>query len=263
MSVRPFTLLGTSVLDTVRAALAGAVAQWAGAWGVDPALATVEVLRASERGASGFAWQQCWSDAGRSVWLGWQNELGADVQRAVFAPDPGYAPSLARLAPAGAELAFTRLQAGVRESLLAGATRAAGAMAAVPPALFAQGGGALLLRVRLGKQALDCLLNAEAVSALAPAPDQPVAALAALDYLQVLRAVPVTLTVRAGGARIGLGNLMTAGAGDVIRLDNSVDDTVTLVGPGGNALFEAYLGQRDGMVAVELSSTSLSLNGAA
>lgn len=263
MPVRPFPLLGATRLERARAALADALLPWAAAWGIEPALAVVEVQRASEQGSAAMSWQQGWHAGACSAWLGWPKELGAELQRAMFAPDPGHGPVLAQLAPAAAERALQGLQEAVRTAVLADATVAGGVPAAPAPALFAHGGGALLLRVRVGKQALACLLNPEALDALAPPSVAAPPALPALDYLSALRDTPLTLTVLAGSASIGLGNLVTVGAGDVIRLDNSIDDTVTLTGPGGMALFEAYLGQRDGMVAVELSSTSHTFIGAA
>jgi hypothetical protein len=259
MQVRPFVLLGATVLDTVQAALDGAARQWARDWGVaEHALALTCGRAADGAGVPAGTWRQRRSEGERSVWLAWPAGLARDIGRALFATDAAAAPAhAAPLACAAADAALAQLLDVLAGVALGGAPGLAGEAAQGPaPAAFARGAGTVAARLAIGSHSLHCLLEADCVRALAPraAADPAVQDLAPLDYWHLVRDVPVTLPVRIGGAEVGMGSLLSLAAGDIIRLDSCVDDPVAITGPDGAALFKAYLGQVGGLLAVEIGN---------
>lgn len=261
MPVRPFRLLGAAVLETVQATGLDAWRRWCADWAVAPGAVALDCARPADGPLPVPAdWRQQWRAGEGSVWLAWPAEFESAIQRAVFAPDANHAPVTPRLATEGGQAALAQLLQQLASTLLGSAEARRDAVTEPDAALFARGAGTLVLRLTVGKHSLRCLIGAEAVEHLAAnAPKAPAPAkLAPLNLVHVLRDTVITLPVRAGNAELGLGSLLTVGVGDVIALDNPIDDTVTVHGPGGRPLFEGYLGQVDGVIAVEMSSRSAS-----
>ena len=119
--------------------------------------------------------------------------------------------------------------------------------------------GSIIVRASAGTHTLNLLLDSASVASLltrngiAASAAAPAALAKRVDYLHVLRALPLRLTVQAGSVQLGLGSLASVGVGDVIRLDAAIDAPVAVLGSDGQALLHAYLGQSDGQVALELS----------
>lgn len=256
MHVSLFSLLGASRLETVRAQAGAAVAAWSAQWGV--AAASLECQRA-DPSLAGVAWDERWHAGARGLWLARAAGLQEALQRAMFGDNPiqplraGAPPHLAPLAAARAMDALgTALASLLGEEDGHGARRG---MAEQPGSRTLSGSaGTLLLTVRVGAASCRCLLDAASVERLAPASAPKGAPLAPVDRLKALKATPLRLAVRLGQAEVGLSALMSVAVGDVIRLDCPVDAPVAVLGPSGEPLLRAYLGQAQGAVAVEVDS---------
>lgn len=262
MQVSPYTLLGSSVLAAIERQLSNAALAWAVDWGIaGPALSfackrAYEVLPSTALAAG--AWRQCWQAEQRSVWLGWPPEFVAEMQRALFEPDDGYA-SHAQHQPitvaACTRRALGDLAAAVRNAAGTGMQAGRGSELDPPRAQFLRGAGAIIWQVRIGEQALHCLLDDGSVRFAAC--DAVVAnsapKLARIDLKHALADVPVSMRVQVGSASVGLGALLSAGVGDVIRLGTSIDAPVSIMAPSGAVMFEAYLGRMRDSVAIEVA----------
>lgn len=257
--VRPFTLLAASVLARVAALVDSALVAWRQDWGVAAGALSVQCERAWEAELpAATLWRQGRRGEAGAAWLAWPGQFSGALAHALFAPDSEGAALLASaagLAGDCAEAAFEQLSAALASIVLPGTSQRDNSQP--DPADLARGAGAMLLRLRIGKQELCVLLDGACGAALAarcPAPAAPGrAALAPLNYLHALRALPLRLPVQAGSVELGLGSLATVVVGDVIRLDTPIDAAVAVLAPGRQALLQAYLGQADGFIAVELS----------
>lgn len=254
MQVRNFTLLGAAQLEAVRARAALAVAAWAGQWGVDPALPVVACERAAPH-LAGAPWDQCRHAGAGRLWLACPDGMQQAVQQALFGADAALAgrAGAPQLAPLAAERALEALTTALGTALL-GQDQARSLAEQPASHHLARGAGTLLVTISIGAADWRCLLDAASVALLAPAAGQAQARapLAPFNYLKALHATPVSLPVRLGQAELGLSALMSVAVGDVIRLDCAVDAPVEVLGPHGGPLFRAYLGQTQGMVAIDI-----------
>lgn len=253
---KTFRLLGDSAVRAVQHALAHAVSSWASEWGVAPALVEVSVQRAwASAPARPLAWNQSVQSGGLRVWLAFSADLCAELQKMLFAADPGDVPASGAgpgLAPAGALQALEALLDALARAALPGQQNLARmAAAAIPSGNWARGSGALIAQISIGRQQCRMLLGSAAVQALqAPAPVLP--ALPDFDLKASVSGVPVSLQIEAGSARVGLSALLSLAPGDVIRLDRQADAPLALSTLSGQGLFDAYLGRSGDHVAVEL-----------
>jgi len=260
MAVRPFTLLAGSAVAGVRQLVSDAAGLWADGWGLARTQLAVDALRAADAGAApagGIGWRHHVGEDGRALWLNWPADLGAEMQRALFAPDGAYAPPAAQppqLAPQLAADAGDALRVALLVAMAGGTAWPQADDTPPPPVCYARGSGAVLVSLASGKLRVRCLLNEAAIQAimrrLGPQPSA-LAKLPALHLHRVLAATPVTLTVQVCAMDLPLGSLLSAGAGDVIRLDASADAAISVTTGAGAVLFSAYLGQSEGSVAIE------------
>jgi flagellar motor switch/type III secretory pathway protein FliN len=257
MGVRNFRLLGASTLETVRARAAAAVAAWAAQWGVG--LDACEVRCARPGGElAGVAWDGAWHAGPRQCWLELPAALQPALQHAMFGREASHAGAaaapgqLARLAAARAGAALGAALAGALLGEDGGQPAQPDVAAPPAPQLLARGAGSLCVTLAIGAASARILLDSASVAALAPPAPAARPALAPLKLFKVLAPTPVRLPVRLGQAELGLGALMSVAVGDVIRLERAADAPVEVLGPHGGALFRAYLGQTQGMVAIDI-----------
>lgn len=261
MQVRPFRLLSGSVLAAVERELGAAVRNWADQWGIASTALSFSVQASNDAVLDDVRWRQHWQQDERALWLSWQAPLLLELQTAIFPADHGNpASQRPRIAPQGAEQALDALLALLVKAQLPGSVAAVRSTQSEPPeSVFAHASGALVLQISLGKQRCYCLLNDAAVQAflehhgVRPSLHK-LGILPKLNYLHALRHTSIRLPVTVGEAQVALGNLLTVGIGDVIRLDAAIDGPVRVMGPHGGRLFDAYLGKVQDSVAVELVS---------
>ena len=127
-------------------------------------------------------------------------------------------------------------------------------------ACFAYASGALVVEFNLGASSMIWLFDAAAVTQLAPVMAITAAAASASLALslpplvprsQAIAHLPVTLVVEAGRAEVNVGNFLTLLAGDVVRLNRSIDAPLQVLAEGGGIVFDGYLGKVDKVMAVE------------
>jgi hypothetical protein len=263
MRQAPYVLLGAERLAAVRRLLDGAVAEWCAAWGVADGELGLDCQRAWEGAAQLPAsphWRRPWRAGAPVLSLAWPAELPVQLQRALFGAERQYAPAEgpARLAEEGAAAAWQSLQQQLAALAAPGATPGEAELAP-DGEVWLRASGAVLLALRVGRAACFGVLNHAAVQSLLRQaelrgllPAASLAPLVAVDHQRLLAGVPLRLPVAVGGARLGLGTLMSLGVGDVIRLDTAVDRPLGVNGPSGAVLFDGYLGLSGNRIALEV-----------
>jgi flagellar motor switch/type III secretory pathway protein FliN len=260
MAWRPFALLPQAALDAVQDGVQAALARWCQDWGLAPDGFDLGCRRAWEAPAAALpAWRDVVAADGQALWLGWHDDWANNVQRMLFAPDRAHTPlaGTAQLAAEAAAEAVQQLGRALKDLLPAGGALPAGV---TPDSALAHASGAVLAELRCGRLSLYCLLNHQAVQALAAlarlrrgVPPPAAAPLPAVDLRRVLAAAPVSLPVALGRSELALGSLRTLAVGDVIRLDRTVDLPLQVQSPSGLPLMGGYLAACEGQLALELA----------
>ncbi len=263
MRIRPFVLLGSAALAGVQRMLDAVLGEWCADWGVARDEFSLECCRAWEAGPVLPGWRAHSIGNGGAQWLAWTDEFQEQLQRLLFAPDRHYGPASnpGEIASAGGAAAWTALRRHLMQLTVPGADEAATHDVAAPPAEhWLRASGAVLLVLRIGKQVCHGLLDVHATDTVLQQArlrglvqrDAPQVPLAAVDYRQALDAVPVTLPVVLGQARVGLGSLMALAVGDVIRLDSEAERPIAVYNPAGERLFDGYPGLAQVALALEV-----------
>ncbi len=113
------------------------------------------------------------------------------------------------------------------------------------------GSGWGLARLRLGALELPLLLGPAVSAGIVPA--KPLRLLGALDSArQAIIRQPASLSAALGGTALTIGEFEGLRVGDILRLDQRVDEAVSLVTPGGEVVASGQLGAREGRKAVRL-----------
>ncbi len=253
MPVRPYKLVGTSLLATLGEGLGALASEWARDWDLPEAAVTAEAMRACDATDLPGAWRMAGGHAGRSLRLDWDARFIDALGAAMFAIAPGShagAGSMVEQAAveASADLA-KRLMAPVAHDPAA-LTQPAPLQA--PSALFTHGAGAVVVEVRCGAAAMRCLFDGELVAMLAPDRPATLPALAKWDVRRVAAHLPAAVTLEAGQAKVALGGLAALAVGDVIRLDSALERPLKVSGAQGVHLCDGYLGSQDGQYAIEI-----------
>jgi flagellar motor switch/type III secretory pathway protein FliN len=258
---RPFALLADSRLRAVSARLSSLCHLWCADWGFYDAAFTIECVRAWESpiltdftDLTSAGWQRSYGVDGAMAWMAWQADFERQLQRCMFAPDR--IDSSATVTGIAASAARQALQDLVgRMAILAelGVENVKPKMH--PPASFlAYASGALLITVTVSGQALTCLFGCPCLESLVGQSDVNVTKLSVLTQRkQAIGNVPLRLMVEAGQAEVTVGNLMILAIGDVIRLNRSIDAPLSVQIPPGQRLFDAHLGKRGDMMALEVA----------
>lgn len=253
MSVQPYMLISDTVLCAVAGYLRRAVDSWCADWGVASDSIEVECLRAweSKPVSSDAIWRTSRSSRDALWWYASMPDWNLQLRQAMFPSGVGESISvslygLADEATGKASLAlFEALSTTVLDDTVV-----------VPPASsWTRGAGVLALRLSIGKQSMYVLISQTAVSGIVGRIGLAVerlTPLAAVDFHHALHDIRLRLPLEIGRAEVGLGSLMMLGVGDVIRLDTLADHPMTVMGPAGTALFDAYLGLADQNVALEV-----------
>ncbi len=253
-----FLLVGRSGLCAVQAAFTNAARRWAADWGVDPTQVGVSATRAWETVPASQGWTGNAEAEGRRVWFAYTEALVSEVEKAVFgssADGSMVRSGRAILALCGAIQARTELvDAMVRVAVTAGYAAPTSGSGAIPGTVWKRGSGAVLVQVDIGGQQCRVLLDGSAVRAL-QAPTAALPALKAVDYGAAVADVPVVLQLRIGGARVGLGSLLSVAEGDVIALSAPTDVPASLSIGGGEPVLRAFMGRCGDTMAVELVNT--------
>lgn len=111
--------------------------------------------------------------------------------------------------------------------------------------------GAVLLTIDRAGHALDVLLPAACVARHLPAGGQTGDTLPPLCLSQARLTQPVLLEITARSASFSVAELMTACAGDILRLDHRVDDPFDIRLAGGVVLGQGRLGRQQDRLAIK------------
>ncbi|MRW94179.1 hypothetical protein GJ699_29820 [Duganella sp. FT80W] len=252
---QPYALISDTLLARVRAAADGALSAWCRDWGIAADAPVLECARAWDASAqlpAAPGWQAPLIDGAAVLARAWSSEMPAHVQRLLFGSERQYqmADGSAPLAAAAGVAAWQALSEQLARTLLPSVAEAADAAPAAADN-WRRASGAVLLVLRLGKQACHLVLNHAAVERFNVGPhDLP--PLAPASYRQLLDSQSVLLAVGLGAAEVDLGSLVRLAVGDVVRLDALADRPLTLRGPDGTALCGGYLGRAGPSLALEL-----------
>jgi len=253
MQAQPYLLVSDTVLEAVAGSLHRAFEAWCIAWGIPASSMDFDCRRGWEAQAvcPDAAWGAVRSRGEETWWCactpGWNLQLRhAMFPLGVAEPLQASQAGMADEAADAASLALLDSLTGIAQG---------GTPLAPPAASWLRGAGVMALRLGLGKQSMHVIVSQAAVSRIAQQMGHAagsLAPLAAVNYQHALRNIPLSLPLEIGRAEVGLGSLMLIGVGDVIRLDTLADRPLTVMGPGGDALFDAYLGLADQKVALEV-----------
>jgi hypothetical protein len=267
---RPFSLVAGSRLQALRTRIVAVLDAWCADWGMAAGGMTVRCHRAWEHPALARRnWQ-----AGVSVGVpgaggGWQViEPGfvAQVQMQILPPERAETVPSTSMAGAAAQKAVQALTTRMSALAQGGAGTHIGAHIGAhigtqtsAAACFAYASGALVVEFNLGASSMIWLFDAAAVTQLAPVMAITAAASASsaltlpplVPRRQAIANLPVRLVVEAGRAEVNVGNFLTLLAGDVVRLNRSIDAPLQVLAEGGGIVFDGYLGKVDKVMAVE------------
>ncbi len=259
----PYVVLGAASLAAVRRLLDGVIGEWRAAWGMADGALDLDCQRAWEGRAllpASPHWRRPWRAGAQVLSMAWQAEFPTRLQSALFGAERQYGPAggAAPLAEEGAAAAWRSLRQQLAALAVPGA--AAGEAELAPDdGVWRHASGAVLIALRIGRAQCFGVLNHSAVQSLLRQAEMrgllPAGAavpLAGVDHHRLLANLPLRLPVAVGGARLGLGTLMSLGVGDVIRLDAAVDAPLSVSGPSGAVLFDGYLGLSGNKVALEV-----------
>lgn len=253
MQVHPYLLVSDTALDAVAGPLRRAVEAWCAAWGIATSNMDFDCKRAWETQAvcPDASWRAARSSGDETWWCACTSEWNLQLRHVMFplgVAEPWQASQTGmadEAADAASEALFESLS-GIAQG---------GAPVAPPAAAWLRGAGVVALRLGLGKQSMYVMISQTAVARFTQQMGHAagcLAPLATVNYLHALRNISLSLPLEIGRAEVGLGSLMLLGVGDVIRLDTLADRPLTVMGPGGDALFDAYLGLADQKVALEV-----------
>ncbi|MBI1890127.1 MAG: FliM/FliN family flagellar motor switch protein [Burkholderiales bacterium] len=240
------------------------MATWRDAWGLGHLELNVICSRAWESDAAQQAikWRHRFDSKGKSIWISYSSELSKFVQKEIFPPDQRHA-VLSKGVPTIASEGAESCVKAFLESVVSGLCSSEGIVSyegdpVFDETVFRYASGAALVEIQVGEQLVSCMLDPEYVQSIFSTMDIPrVPALSQGAILKSLAQVPVSLSVEVGRNEVEVASLMSLTCGDVIRLNTSVEKPLSVRGPDGRHLFDAYLGRINDSVAIEVSRKSL------
>lgn len=262
MTVRPYVLLSDGVLGKLRACLLEAVEEWSKDWGL-----TADVVLVCEQ-ATGLMsvnvpanWHLHYVGGHKKVWFGTNvTELETAIRKNLFQSDRRLEISNqvnGSIAAATAKRAVADVFERLASTLGFTPTDAQSGSMEVDSALTAPASGAVLVQIQFGDRSIAILMNHSCLTSIVP--EAPVASGSAtplMSLAQALTEVPVVLPIEIGRVELDVASLISLGIGDVVRLPASVDAPLEIRNENGTALFNAYIGKRDGLVALEVASNN-------
>ncbi|HYD61591.1 MAG TPA: FliM/FliN family flagellar motor C-terminal domain-containing protein [Noviherbaspirillum sp.] len=202
-------------------------------------------------------WQLRCGAAGKSAWFGWQPEFVRVIQRQMFPSDQRHlmqSKSIPSIAADAGDAAAKGIVDRIVEALGLQADCCHVSDATGPEEnAFALASGALLVRIKLDEHTIVSLLDHGCMRAEAGyAGAKSVAPIQRDAVNRAFGRIAVTLPVEIGEVEVDVGSLLTLAVGDVIRLETSVDQPLTVFGPERKPLFDAHPGVLEGKIAVEV-----------
>ena len=260
---RPFSLVAGSRLQVLRTRIVAVLDAWCADWGMAAGEMTVCCHRAWEHPALARRhWQPVEEPMVVGAWRVIEPGFVAQVQMQILPPERAETVPSTSMAGAAAQKAVQAMTTRMSALTQGGA----GTHTSVA-ACFAYASGALVVEFNLGASSMIWLFDAAAVTQLAPVMAITAAAAAAaaaaasaslalslpplVPRRQAIANLPVRLVVEAGRAEVNVGNFLTLLAGDVVRLNRSIDAPLQVLAEGGGIVFDGYLGKVDKVMAVE------------
>ena len=261
MDVRPYALISGSAIGSIERKLDAALAAWCIDWGVERNALALECKRAWE--CANLSWDAQWrqyvhaSGAG-SIWLCGQEKAGDALQARMFPSDGRYSGNRANSqASLAMEASIHAMDALIEKiiSVLGGVQAATHAETRHPDeGLGKHASGAVTAAIRIGNATLTAILDDACVRQHAPAHIVPTSdALRMTKRGSLLGNVPITLQVELGKAQVEAGSLMMLSPGDVIRLNSTVDQPLSIFNSEGQAMFAGYLGASGKSMVIEVA----------
>lgn len=242
METRDFNPLDPVWLSGSRDALLLALRRWQAAWGTDEEVG-VQAHAAHEAAPLPVA-QSWWRTAGGDTWLGVDTAFDAGLARKLF---PSASTGASAIAATVAVDARMDLWAAIGAALQS-AGEFAEAAGEAPEQSLRRGSGAIALRVRIGDQQLNVIRDRvppqrrAAASSTSPC----------VTAQDALRHCSVGLQVNIGKLQLRLESLASIGIGDVLRLDQRLDEPAQVTVQDGAQFCEAYLGSAGAHRALSL-----------
>lgn len=249
MPVRPYLLIGSTVLERIRDLGSQAVAVWSREWLSQDMLPLV-TCRSIDRTGALLAPTEWRSDSKQPFW--WTAGADHSVCQWLFAGTDGGGASSGSLAR---ECAKSGL-----DDLLRRLARALEIDPAVPTIrsdwsdISSPGAGSIMVDMTLGLATVSVLLSAKTISRhLNAAPADAVEHERLAPLADGLAKQEVDLKVWLGEVELTVAILQSISVGDVIRLPARLDDPLPVTTSDGEVAFKSYLGLHDGHKAVELA----------
>lgn len=262
MTVRPYVLLGDRVLERLRAYLVEAVGEWSKDWGLTAQI-VVACKSISDMTTADMPdnWHLHYASAQKKLWFATNvTELDAAVRKNLFSSDRRL--EISHQAPGSIATATAkRAVADVFERLAStlGFTPAdeQGGKVGMDATLTEPASGAVWTQIQFGDRSIAFVMNYACLVSIVP--EEPAVSASATPLIgiaQALTDVPVVLPIEIGRVELDVASLISLGIGDVVRLPASVDAPLEIRNESGSPLFNAYLGMRDGLVALEVASNN-------
>lgn len=262
MTVRPYVLLSDGVLGKLRACLLEAVGEWSKDWGLT-AQVDLECKQAAEFTAVAMSagWHLHYASVHKKVWFSTNvTELEAAVRRNLFPSDRRLEISNqvnGSIATAMVKRATADVFERLASTLGFTPTDVQSGSMDIDSFLTEPASGAVLIQIQFGDRPIAILMNHTCLTSIVP--EEPLVfgtTTPLITLSQALTDVPVVLPIEIGRVELDVASLISLGIGDVVRLPASVDEPLEIRNENGTALFNAYLGKRDGLVALEVASNN-------
>ncbi len=262
MTVRPYVLLSDAVLGKLRACLLEAVGEWSKDWGLTAQIA-VECEQAAGLTAAAMP-TNCYLhyvSADKKAWFATNvTELEVAIRKNLFPSDRRLEVSnqtTGSIASATAKHAAADVFERLASTLGFMPTDVQSGSMDIDSSLTEPASGAVLVQIQFADRPIVILMNHSCLASIVPAEpfvsgiSTPLIALS-----QALADVPVVLPIEIGRVELDVASLISLGIGDVVRLPASVDAPLEIRNESGTTLFNAYLGKRNGSVALEVAGNS-------
>lgn len=254
MNIRPYRLIGDSILQKARNHFLEVIEGWRKDWGLNIPVALTCNRIEGERKRSYSAYT-CYKNEERQIWIDVSSQKSMPVlfARELFSislmegersQDEGMASATAR-----------RVATDLLERMVSSCGMVAAPVKSTEEVfadLYMQGSGALTLQANIGGCVFDMLLNGPSVAQLFPHGSQSITLPAATKMQEALADVPVSLPIELGCVEANVASVLMLNIGDVVKLDASVDLPLAVKNDGEAVLFHAYLGKLEGNLAIEV-----------
>lgn len=262
MTVRPYVLLSGRVISKLQACLLEAVREWSKDWGVNTPVAVIcEQLSDVSTNTMPATWHLSYVAERKKVWFATNMaELETALRKQLFPSDR----RLDVTGQANGSIAFATAKHAASDLF----ERLASTLGFIPAdiqngaieldaSVTEPASGAALIQIELADRSIAIVMNhACLTSTVADDPAVSGSAAPLMGLAQALNDVPVVLPIEIGRVELDVASLVSLGVGDVVRLSATVDAPLEIRNDSGATLFNAYLGMRDGLTALEIASNN-------